>query len=236
MLTFDLRFPLVSLSLLGTAVILPQAAMADEEPYFSLSANAAIVTDYRFRGMSLSEKDPAIQGGFDVSTKSGFYVGTWGSSIQSYAGSEMEMDIYAGYKHDFDGFSTNIGVLAYTYPGSDDTHYIEAYGSIGSTFGIVDMTLGAAYVFSGQTGAGDQDNTYIYLDAAAPIADTPLSASARLAYEDGAFSFGKKKWEWAFGLSYAVSDTISVSAKYIDTNIDTSTGEGTVVLGLFASF
>jgi uncharacterized protein (TIGR02001 family) len=35
-------------------------------------SNVALVTDYRFRGVSLSAGDPAIQGGIDIAHSSGF--------------------------------------------------------------------------------------------------------------------------------------------------------------------
>ena len=64
----------------------------------TVSGNAAIVTDYRFRGVSLSGGDFAIQGGVDVAHDSGFYVGTWGSSIDAgEAFGEMELDVYGGW-------------------------------------------------------------------------------------------------------------------------------------------
>ena len=199
---------------------------------FSLSANAAIVSDYRFRGLSLSDKDPAIQGGFDISHTSGFYAGTWGSSIESFAGSEFELDIYAGYAGEFNGLSTDIGILAYTYPGSSNTHYLEVYGSIGGEVETFSWTLGAAYAFD-QENIGNTDNIYLYLDGGVPLADTPFSLNGHLAYEDGAFGDGK--WDWSTGLSYDF-EQFSVSVSYIDTNVNSRIGKGGVIASLSASF
>lgn len=220
-------------SLFAIAATSPILAQ-DSSPAFSISANAAIVTDYRFRGLSLSDKDAAIQGGFDVSHQSGFYVGTWGSSIQPYGGSEFEMDIYAGYSSQIGNLSTDIGVLAYTYPGSDNTHYIEAYGSIGGTLAqTFSWTLGAAYVWD-QDNVGNQDNIYVYLDGSMPIGDTPLSLAGHLAYEDGAF--GTDKWDWNLGVAYSYKQ-YSFSVSYVDTNVDNNRlGDAGVVAMLSASF
>ena len=55
-----------------------QALAADD---FEISGNIALTSDYRFRGISQSNEDPAVQGGFDVSFEPGFYLGTWASSI-----------------------------------------------------------------------------------------------------------------------------------------------------------
>src|SRR5688500_7014436 len=47
----------------------------------SVAYNAAVTTDYRFRGISQSASDPAISGGVDFSTTDGLYLGAWGSTI-----------------------------------------------------------------------------------------------------------------------------------------------------------
>ncbi|WP_286830926.1 MULTISPECIES: TorF family putative porin [Kordiimonas] len=219
----------------GGVVVLAFAApqaKADDGAGFSLSANAAIVSEYRFRGLSLSDHDPAIQGGFDVTHDSGFYIGTWGSSIESYEGSEFELDIYAGYASEIGGLSTDIGVLAYTYPGSSGTHYIELYGSVGGTVqDTVDWTLGAAYVWD-QDNVGGTDNIYLYLDGSMPLGETPLSLAGHLAYEDGAF--GDDKWDWSLGVAYAF-EQFEFSVSYVDTNVS-GIGKGAIVAGLSASF
>lgn len=212
---------------LGTTPI----ASADDEA-FSLSANAAIVSDYRFRGLSLSNKDAAIQGGFDLATQSGFYLGAWGSSIENFAGSEFELDLYGGYATSFNDLDFDIGVLAYTYPGSSNTTYWEAYTSIGGTIGIASWTLGAAYAFD-QDNIGGDDNIYLYLDTGLPLADTPLSLNGHLGYEDGAF--GDSKWDWSLGVSYDFKQ-YSLGISYVDTNVDTRNTKGGVVASLSASF
>jgi len=43
----------------------------------SLTGNVALVGDYRFRGLSQTYTQPAIQGGIDYAHASGAYLGTW---------------------------------------------------------------------------------------------------------------------------------------------------------------
>ncbi len=208
------------------------AASAQDAPAFSFSANAALVSDYRFRGVSLSNRDIAIQGGFDLSSKSGFYVGTWGSSIEEYAGAETELDIYGGYGGTFGALNFDVGILAYTYPGSDKTTYWEAYSSVGGTAGKLGWTLGAAYAFD-QSNIGGVDNIYLYLDTSLPLGDTGLSAATHIAYEDGAF--GNEKLDWSLGLSYDL-DKIALGVSYIDTNVNSREGGAGVIVSLSSSF
>ena len=46
--------------------------------FASVSANVGFSSDYIWRGMTQTSGDPAISGGFDFETKSGFYAGIWG--------------------------------------------------------------------------------------------------------------------------------------------------------------
>lgn len=212
------------------------SAMAEDDGMFSFSANSTVVSEYRFRGISMSNRDLAIQGGLDVSHKSGFYLGTWGSSLEPVAGSETELDIYGGYAGEVGELTYDVGLLAYTYPGSEGTAYLEGYASISGALQKVDWTFGYAYAFS-QDSLGNQDNSYIYLDAGYPLGDTGLALAGHLAYENGAF--GDKKWDWSAGLSYPVGQ-FEAAVTYVDTNIETfgvkTNTSGAVVFSLGASF
>jgi len=91
------------------------------EPEFSLTGNFALVSDYRFRGISQTDKHPAGQGGFDLALKSGLYVGTWTSNVSQWTatGASQEIDLYGGYKGTLPmdvGF--DVGYIAYRYPGN----------------------------------------------------------------------------------------------------------------------
>ena len=143
-----------------------------------------VTTDYRFRGVSLSGGDPAIQGGFDVAHDSGFYIGTWASSIKggpSYG--DVELDLYAGWSGSLsDAVGIDVGVLYYMYPTEDlglDTDYIEPYASISANLGPAEATLGVAYAPE-QDSLGGDDNLYIYTDVGFGIADSPFSVTGHL--------------------------------------------------------
>ena len=182
----------VSLAAAGLSLATPAMAQSEEGSGFTTSANVALTTDYRFRGGSLSGGDPAIQGGFDVEHDSGFYVGTWASSIKggpSYG--DLEFDIYAGWSGSLsDAVSVDVGVLYYIYPTEDlglDTDYIEPYASISANLGPAEATLGVAYAPE-QDSLGGDDNLYIYTDVGFGIADSPFSVTGHLGYTDGALA------------------------------------------------
>ncbi|CAN7713523.1 TorF family putative porin [Pseudoduganella sp. LjRoot289] len=112
------------------------AAKPDNE----VSFNAALTTDYRYRGYSQTRLKPAVQGGADYThNPSGFYAGTWLSTIKwvKDAGGDasVEWDIYGGKRGDIGGgFSYDVGGLYYFYPSNDlhpSANTFELYGAVG---------------------------------------------------------------------------------------------------------
>lgn len=90
----------------------------------TLTANIALVSDYRFRGLSQTFQRPALQGGFDYSHASGLYLGNWNSNVSSslYPNGNLEMDFYGGYKGTVVGdVGFDVGALYYYYPGTNAT-------------------------------------------------------------------------------------------------------------------
>ena len=182
---------LVAASMLS-APAFAQEAEEEESGPIEVSANVALTSDYRFRGVSFSDEDIAIQGGFDISHESGFYIGTWASSIKGGASyGDLELDIYGGWSGSLtDAVSVDIGVLYYIYPTEDlglDTDYIEPYASISTTLGPAEATLGVAYAPK-QDSLGGDDNLYVYTDLGFGIPDSPFSLSGHLGYTDGALA------------------------------------------------
>lgn len=96
------------------------AQTAAPTPDFSVTGNVGLFSDYRFRGISQTDRKPALQGGFDLGHSSGLYLGNWNSNIDSalYNGSNLEMDLYGGYKTEFGGVGIDVGAIYYYYPGS----------------------------------------------------------------------------------------------------------------------
>jgi uncharacterized protein (TIGR02001 family) len=100
--------------------VLAQAAPAKAEPEFTIAGNAGLFSDYRFRGYSQTDYNPALQGGIDFAHRSGFYAGNWNSNVNStlYNGASLEMDFYGGYKTTFGDFGLDVGTIYYYYPGT----------------------------------------------------------------------------------------------------------------------
>ena len=121
-----------------------------------VSGNVALGSEYFFRGVDQSGGE-ALSGGFDVAFESGFYVGTWASSIDFSNGPEL--DYYAGYGGSFsEAVSYDVGYLFYGYPGDTSLDFEELYGSV--SFG--DATVGFNYSDDYFDSTGE--TTYFYID------------------------------------------------------------------------
>lgn len=181
---------------------------AEETPAFTVSGSAAIVTDYRFRGVSQSDREYAAQAGITVTHESGFYLATWGSNLAgwgTFGGPNLELDLVGGWKTTFEGGAgLDIGVTVYTYPGGADTTTVwEPYAKLSGSVGGASLLAGVAYApsqkalgkwyFNGTSAfngvyddPGDkEDNLYIWGDASYAIAGTPLTAKAHVGHSWG---------------------------------------------------
>jgi uncharacterized protein (TIGR02001 family) len=105
-----------------TCLLAPLTVSAQASP---LSSNASLTSDYRYRGISQSRLKPALQGGADYAFASGFYIGTWASTIKwikdtpNAGNTAVEIDLYGGYKGEIaKDFGYDVGVLQYYYPGN----------------------------------------------------------------------------------------------------------------------
>ncbi|MEO9463682.1 MAG: TorF family putative porin [Marinomonas sp.] len=195
-------------------------SLAEGESAFEFSGNVALVSQYRFRGVDLSGGDIAVQGGVDVAHSSGFYAGTWGSSIDedTVGYGHTELDVYAGFGGDLtEGVSFDLGAIAYLYPnaGPGDFDYIELYGSVGFTFGPAEVTLGGAYAPK-QDSLGSTDNIYVYTDLGVGIPGTGVTVTGHVGYTDGFLTFtnDSKAFDWSIGAETTLFGPVSAGVAY----------------------
>lgn len=199
---------LVSAIALGFAVSPAVAQEAAPPKEITVTGSVAVVSDYRLRGVSQTDKRAAIQGGFTVAHKSGFYLSTWASNLAgwgTFGGSNMELDLIGGYKAAIgSGVSVDAGLTYYVYPGgAKKTAFAEPYVKLSGTAGPASVLVGVAYAPKQQalgkwyndaasyaTGIPDHpgaknDNLYIWTDLSAAIPTTPLTAKAHLGHSNG---------------------------------------------------
>ncbi|MCX7285482.1 MAG: TorF family putative porin [Novosphingobium sp.] len=221
----------------------PAFAQDEESGPITVSGSAALVSDYRFRGVSMTDKEMAVQAGVTVAHESGFYVGTWGSNLAgwgTFAGSNMELDVIGGYKKDMGGVTVDVGLTWYMYPGGlDNTDFAEPYVKVSGTAGPASVLVGVAYApkqealgkwYKNGTTAGTgvydnpgakADNVYIWGDVSSAIPDTGLTVKGHLGYTKGGND----------GLG-PQGTSISPTGEYVDWLVGADYALGNVTLGV----
>jgi uncharacterized protein (TIGR02001 family) len=217
------------------ALVISTPAVQAESPH-EFSANVAITTDYKFRGISQTNNDPAIQGGFDYGyLPYSFYAGVWASSLEFGLGepdnASTEMDFYGGFTGEvLNGIGWDVGALYYYYPGRDggpgaaDFDYYEIYGSLSYDFGVASVTGGLNY--SPDYFAESDTFLYYYGDVSVPLNVWGLSVNGHVGYNDiddtDAFfgmGFGDSYTDYSVGVSKDIG-AFNFDVSYVDTTLD----------------
>jgi uncharacterized protein (TIGR02001 family) len=97
------------------AALLASATVAQAQ----VTGNVGVTSDYRFRGISQTQKASALQGGLDYSHSSGVYVGNWNSNVSSASyrdSAGLEHDLYGGFKKEIvKGLELDVGTYNYIF-------------------------------------------------------------------------------------------------------------------------
>jgi len=229
------------------AAMLPAAAFAQDEvaQSITITGSATIASDYRFRGVSQSDKEMAVQGGITLTHKSGLYAGVWASNLAgwgTFGGANMELDLIGGYKMPLsDKAALDVGLVWYMYPGgANESDFAEPYVKLTGTAGPATLTAGAAYapkqhalanVSNAPNSRGQKDdNLYLWGDSAVAVAGTPFTAKAHIGYSDGNPGLGPngtsvaptgRYWDWSLGMDTTWRN-LTLNLSYVDTDISKS--------------
>jgi uncharacterized protein (TIGR02001 family) len=226
----------LGLSALALAAVATPAFAEEAASDFTITGSAAVTTDYRFRGISQSNEQFAVQASATATHSSGVYASFWASSIDDYvaAGSDTELDLIAGYSTTVSDVTLDGGVLYYVYANAAkgaNTDFLEIYGSAKAAFGPATVKGGFAYapkqkaINAGAfTGNSKDDNLYLYAETAYSIPDTGFGLSAHLGYTHGRslLTFGQKDYmDWNLGATYTWKN-ITFGVSYVDTDFKKS--------------
>ncbi len=215
----------------------------------TVSGSATVTSDYRFRGVSQTDKDFAVQGGITVTHQSGLYGSLWGSTIDDYVagGADQEIDLTLGYKKDLGGTTLDVGAVYYVYPGAEkitpglDTDFIETYAALSHTLGPVNAKASIAYApkqSALSVGHGKEDNLYLAADLSVGIPTTPVTVNAHVGHSIGPsyLTIGKSYTDWSVGATY-VWKSLSFGVTYVDTDkaLYTPSGKNIAKAGVFGT-
>lgn len=198
---------------------------AEPTPPLTITGSAGMVSQYRFRGISLSDEKLAVQGTINLNHESGFYAGLWSSSLDGFGelgGSNVELDLYAGYKKQIgSGVTLDAGLLYYAYPDSKDGdfEFFEPYANVSGTIGPATAKVGVAYAWDQDALTGNS-NVYLFADVASAIPNIPITLKAHLGYSksDTPLTPSGDYMDWLVGADVTVRN-LTLGIAYVDTNL-----------------
>jgi uncharacterized protein (TIGR02001 family) len=212
------------------------------------------VSDYDFRGITQTAKDPALQASVDYAHDSGWYVGAWASNVDFGPGDpNVEVDFYTGFTKTLEsGFNYDVGGVYYSYPSVSDAAYFELYAGVGFTAKSGLSVKGKFFYspdFGGDLTIGDTEAEYISGDLTMPLpANFSLIAHAGYSFGDywdgGSFPTGSEYVDYAIGVGYTAGK-FNLALKFIDgsdleitdgTPGDIFTSESRVVFSVATTF
>jgi len=215
--------PILFALTLGAAVSAMAQTAAPAAPESTMAYNVGAVSEYRYRGISQSRLNAAMQGGFDYTDKSGFYVGAWASSIQwikdAGGNANVELDFYGGYKGAVGDVAYDLGYLRYEYPSNKlkpNANTDEFYGAV--TVGV--FTAKYSHAVSNLFGfSGSKNSGYLDLSAAYDLGNgyslTPHVGHQNVSGKgNGIYSYT----DYAMTLGKDLGNGLSASAALIGTD------------------
>jgi uncharacterized protein (TIGR02001 family) len=215
-----------SLLLAATPALAQADAAAQPAPALTVTGGVTLASQYRFRGISLSDEEIALQGTINLNHQSGFYAGVWGSSLDGFGelgGSNLELDLYAGYRRQVaDGVTVDAGLLYYAYPGSSggDFEFFEPYANVSASFGPATVKVGGNFAWA-QDGLAGNSNRYLYSDLSVAVPRTPITLTGHLGNSHGntPLTPSGDYVDWSLGAT-ATWRNLTLGVAYVDTNLN----------------
>lgn len=218
---------------LSAAASFPVHSFADENKIGldipgEFSANAALVSDYTFRGITQTDEGPAIQGGVDynvdLNEEAGLYLGVWASNVDFNDSSEAssEFDWYGGITYEISDFSFDLGAIYYSYPNANsnlDYDFVEGAFAVGYDFDVA--SVAASINWSNENFGDSGKAEYYKLSAEAPLPKgfTIDAHVGRQNVQDNTAFANPDYTDWSIGLGYTI-EGLDIKVQYIDTDID----------------
>ena len=229
---------------LSTPAMAQEAAAEPSDPV-TIAGGATLVSDYRFRGISQTNRRFALQGNITLKHESGLYGTIWGSSIDDYvaAGADQEIDFVVGFAKSFGGTTVDGGVTYYYYPGSGgaDTDFYEPYVAVSQVIGPVTAKVLAAYAPKQSAltiGDGKEDNLYLAGDLSGTVPGTPFTLTGHVGHSFGPsyLTVGDEYTDWSVTAGYAWKN-FNFGLAYVDTDVTaySPSGRNITKAGIVAS-
>jgi uncharacterized protein (TIGR02001 family) len=229
---------------LGTALSLAAAGFAvaeeesDELNIGDFSATVAVTSNYVWRGVSQTNNELGYQASVDWNHDSGFYLGVWGSNVNFDnaiippfvdSNASVEIDVYGGYAGEIAGFTYDVGMIGYLYPGTSESehrHFGEFAFSVGYDFDFLDLSTGFYVDPSWLQGGSGPKNTWIYWTAGVgvpiPVETGKWIGDWKVSANTGYYNFDvggdNNYWHWDAGGGFQLIG-FDLDFRYSQTNL-----------------
>lgn len=216
-----MRLSPVALGTIAGLILVGATPVSAEIGLDDFTAHITLTSDYVYRGVSQSDEDPAVQGGFEFEHPSGFFAGVWASSVdfpnnrQRSRPRDLEIDYYAGYGFGLGAaWSASAQLTRYTYPG-DDPAFDYDYSELSLSVQWSDRLAASAHLSDDLLGRSERATAW-ELSGRLPL--TPrLDAAAGIGHFDLDRVVGDSYDYWSVGLSWLVG-RFALDLTHIDTS------------------
>ncbi len=210
-----------------------------------IRVEAALLSDYRYRGISRSDEDPALQAALLVGHPSGFYAGVRATSLKGQDPfrlrapglgdlGDAQFDLHAGYGTGLGaGFELDAGVEYHVFAGGEGaTDYVEPYASLSYLIGPVYATAGAKFA-PAASATGDEEMLYLFGQADIAIPFRPWRFSALVGHQD--WGIYGSYWTWSLGVERQLRlgglGQVDIGLSYVDTDLPPISGQDAGLVG-----
>ncbi|MEM8838686.1 MAG: TorF family putative porin [Pseudomonadota bacterium] len=196
-----------------------------------ISGSVGLYSDYRFRGISQTDRGPSVQGTIDYSIGSpvegiDIYLGAFGANINftpvaPIEDGSVEFDFYGGLAGTFNDVNWAVGAIYFFYPDASSTldqDYVEA--TLAFDYDVFDgFNVGLNYNVSPDFFGGIGVAHWIQGTASysIPLFEAlPLTLDGSVGYQE--FEGTGDYVTWHVGLTAEIHKHLDIGVQYIDTN------------------
>lgn len=195
------------------------------------SGKLGLYSEYEYRGIAQTSEKPALQLNLDYAHASGFYIGTFVSNIKWLndlaeladvtSNSNLEVDIYAGYKRELaKDLTLDVGFLRYEYPSSSEFNPKPNTNEVYAGLTWRAFNVKYSHSIDDTFGVPNSKNSYfIEGNVAYPIIDK-VTLIAHVGHQEYKNNDALSYDVWKAGFVYDFGGGFNAGAYYKDTNAD----------------
>lgn len=197
------------------------ALMVSPASAVTLDGAAELLSDYRFRGVSLSDRQPVVDASLEAAQ------GSWFAGVEAISASrfrspdriarqDAESDVSGGWSRAIGLLTPAVGAIAYVHPGGQAA-LGEGFASLAGAIGPATLTIGANYAPAQAAAHGG--NLYTFVRATSGIPSTPLTLRLAAGREAGALAGGRVKLDWSGGVEVQVAKVVTLGLAYVGNDL-----------------